>query len=631
MRDAIRSDAEFFINTAGVLGEQYLEIVPGKDWEQPPIAAGTIIHDAPRPRSAAHRPRRRAALRGARRRVVACCATIATRSRTCWRTARARSPRSTSCSSRTATQLGELIAERRGAREGSEDHAREGQRRARRWPADRDAASRAPTRRSSAAQSDDDDADAAGARRCMTDATRVTGIITEQRIDARSTAADKAATAAGQAGGLIDNVNGMVTDLRAGKGTAGALLVARRAVQRPARADPRPQAESVEVLLEGVRRRVSLLAQDERARRAGSARSRCARARGGDRVRRVRRSIASSRARTIRIRVYFHHDRRAARGRAARRRGPSDRPRRVDRAVAARRAAARSAATRASVGHGRDRRREAAARRARRRRLRRVARRARRSATSRSGRRRDGRRRRSLADGDELLGRDPPTLDRVLAADLGQPDHRAASSRDEVRPEARSRCGRELARARRRRWTTSPPSAGGAAVCSAEARRAASTEARALARGRRSAATPGSTRLARDRRAGARDDRAGARRCSTRSARERGRARGERRRARAAALGARAPAVERGRGSRSIACARAIDKIDPLLAKVAELSGRIARGEGSLGRADARSRVPRGRQGARQDPEAPAVEDHRAARRSDVEKPGVSIGRSTGR
>ena len=43
--DAIRSDAEFFINTAGVLGEQYLEIVPGSDWTRPPIAAGTIVHD----------------------------------------------------------------------------------------------------------------------------------------------------------------------------------------------------------------------------------------------------------------------------------------------------------------------------------------------------------------------------------------------------------------------------------------------------------------------------------------------------------------------------------------------------------------------------------------------------------
>jgi phospholipid/cholesterol/gamma-HCH transport system substrate-binding protein len=58
----------------------------------------------------------------------------------------------------------------------------------------------------------------------MTDVTRMTGLVTEQRIDKAINAADKAATAAGQAGGLIDNVNGLVTDLRAGKGTAGALL-----------------------------------------------------------------------------------------------------------------------------------------------------------------------------------------------------------------------------------------------------------------------------------------------------------------------------------------------------------------------------------------------------------------------
>src|SRR5262249_30282296 len=45
VRDSIRRDAEFYINTAGVLGEQYLEIVPGRDWEGPPIAADTIVHN----------------------------------------------------------------------------------------------------------------------------------------------------------------------------------------------------------------------------------------------------------------------------------------------------------------------------------------------------------------------------------------------------------------------------------------------------------------------------------------------------------------------------------------------------------------------------------------------------------
>jgi phospholipid/cholesterol/gamma-HCH transport system substrate-binding protein len=62
------------------------------------------------------------------------------------------------------------------------------------------------------------------AQALLTDATRVTGLITEQRVDRTLAVADKAATAAGQAGGLIENVNGLVTDLRAGKGTAGALL-----------------------------------------------------------------------------------------------------------------------------------------------------------------------------------------------------------------------------------------------------------------------------------------------------------------------------------------------------------------------------------------------------------------------
>ena len=45
-KDSIRSDAEFFINTAGVLGEQYLEIVPGTDWAKPPVTAGALIHDS---------------------------------------------------------------------------------------------------------------------------------------------------------------------------------------------------------------------------------------------------------------------------------------------------------------------------------------------------------------------------------------------------------------------------------------------------------------------------------------------------------------------------------------------------------------------------------------------------------
>jgi phospholipid/cholesterol/gamma-HCH transport system substrate-binding protein len=50
-RDSIRQDAEFFINTAGVLGEQYVEIVPGDDWQSPALAAGAIVKGIDPPRT----------------------------------------------------------------------------------------------------------------------------------------------------------------------------------------------------------------------------------------------------------------------------------------------------------------------------------------------------------------------------------------------------------------------------------------------------------------------------------------------------------------------------------------------------------------------------------------------------
>src|SRR5438067_5171748 len=41
-RDAIRQDAEFFVNTQGVLGEQYLEIQPGS-YDKPPLQPNSIV------------------------------------------------------------------------------------------------------------------------------------------------------------------------------------------------------------------------------------------------------------------------------------------------------------------------------------------------------------------------------------------------------------------------------------------------------------------------------------------------------------------------------------------------------------------------------------------------------------
>jgi len=49
VRDSIRQDAEFFVNTAGVLGEQYLEVQPGS-WDKPPLAPGAIVRGVDPPR-----------------------------------------------------------------------------------------------------------------------------------------------------------------------------------------------------------------------------------------------------------------------------------------------------------------------------------------------------------------------------------------------------------------------------------------------------------------------------------------------------------------------------------------------------------------------------------------------------
>jgi phospholipid/cholesterol/gamma-HCH transport system substrate-binding protein len=50
VREAIRQDAEFFVNTQGVLGEQYLEVVPGS-FEKPPLPENAIVRGVDPPRT----------------------------------------------------------------------------------------------------------------------------------------------------------------------------------------------------------------------------------------------------------------------------------------------------------------------------------------------------------------------------------------------------------------------------------------------------------------------------------------------------------------------------------------------------------------------------------------------------
>jgi phospholipid/cholesterol/gamma-HCH transport system substrate-binding protein len=222
VRDSIRSDAEFFINTAGVLGEQYLEIVPGRDWEKPPLAANTIVHGAP----AVHDPPRTDLVVARLYEVLDGIAEVLHDDRDAIKNLLSNSANAVKEANQILVdnrqQIGELIANGSSlAKEAKVTLSKVNNglgdgRPVATLVADADATLKAAQNTMTTLTP--------SAQALMTDATRVTKIITEERIDKAITAADKAASAAGKAGGLIDNVNGMVTDLRAGKGTAGALL-----------------------------------------------------------------------------------------------------------------------------------------------------------------------------------------------------------------------------------------------------------------------------------------------------------------------------------------------------------------------------------------------------------------------
>ena len=222
VKDSIRGDAEFFINTAGVLGEQYLEIVPGKDWDHPPIAANAIIHG----QAHVHDPPRTDLVVARLYDVLDGVSAVLRDDRT------AIQQLLTNGASAVAEVNDLLVKNRRALGDliaNGADLAKEARTTLSKLNAGlgdgkpiatlvSDADSAIVTARSTMSSVGPQ------AVALMQDATRVTGLITEQRIDKAIDAADKAASAADRAGGLIDNVNGLVTDLRNGKGTAGALL-----------------------------------------------------------------------------------------------------------------------------------------------------------------------------------------------------------------------------------------------------------------------------------------------------------------------------------------------------------------------------------------------------------------------
>jgi phospholipid/cholesterol/gamma-HCH transport system substrate-binding protein len=219
IRDAVRQDAEFFINTSGVLGEQYLEIVPGDDYQRPALEEGAVVRGVDPPRTD---------LIIARLYVVLdSLSSVLTEERDFIRNLLQNGAGAVSELNRllaeNRAELGELIAssgELAGQAAVTLGKVNTGL-------GDPEIIGRtirhadALLVTANAALADLNPP----ARALLTEALRVTRNLTEQRIERAIRVADGAVTATGKAGKLIDNVDGLVGDLRRGKGTAGALLV----------------------------------------------------------------------------------------------------------------------------------------------------------------------------------------------------------------------------------------------------------------------------------------------------------------------------------------------------------------------------------------------------------------------
>jgi phospholipid/cholesterol/gamma-HCH transport system substrate-binding protein len=217
-RDSIRRDAEFFINTAGVLGEQYLEIVPGHDWESPPLDTSIPAEGSDPPRTDLVVSRLYE--------VLDALSEVLRDDKEVIRDLLKNSANAVAEVNTLLVQNREQVGALVGSTANLAAEATKTLSKVNQGLGDpriiqtliRDADGLLVSAKKSL------DTLTPTANTLMTDATRVTGIVTEARLDTAINAADKAATAAGKAGGLIDNVDGLVTDLRAGKGTAGALL-----------------------------------------------------------------------------------------------------------------------------------------------------------------------------------------------------------------------------------------------------------------------------------------------------------------------------------------------------------------------------------------------------------------------
>jgi phospholipid/cholesterol/gamma-HCH transport system substrate-binding protein len=218
VKDTIRRDAEFFINTSGVLGEQYLEIVPGDDYQNPPLEEGAMVAGVDPPRTD---------LIVARLYVVLDqLSKVLTEDRdfisNLLKNGASAVGEVDKLLRENNQQMGALI----GSAARLSDQAAVTLEKV-------NAGLEPPVVARTVKHADQllvtaNDTLAAlspQVRAFLADALRVTGLLTKDRVDRLLKVADGAVSTTGKAGKLIDNVDGMVSDLRRGKGTAGALLV----------------------------------------------------------------------------------------------------------------------------------------------------------------------------------------------------------------------------------------------------------------------------------------------------------------------------------------------------------------------------------------------------------------------
>jgi phospholipid/cholesterol/gamma-HCH transport system substrate-binding protein len=216
-RDSIRRDAEFFINTAGVLGEQYIEIVPGRDWDNPALEPGAIVHGVDPPRTDL---------------VVARLYEVLDTVSIVLREDREKISKMISNAADTIATVDKILSENdeqiAELMVAATDLAKETKTTLSKINAGLEPEMVASTLRHT-------DSLIANADRTLVtitptaqaflgEATRVASLVTADRVERTVVAIDRASATAGKAGALLDNANGMLTDLRAGKGTAGKLL-----------------------------------------------------------------------------------------------------------------------------------------------------------------------------------------------------------------------------------------------------------------------------------------------------------------------------------------------------------------------------------------------------------------------